>query len=316
MTIKLVYMSDNPFGGWVTFTSHLAKGLGKEVKLFKIRKRTERCERKFGYGLTYRNITAEDLAKIEGPTIITALHKNKLEFGVQLLDQGAWLVVHDPNEFYVLDHVQGNKVITIRETVHQQIPGSAKIGHPYKRNFPKGTVSKRTVHAVSVSRIDFDKNTDVILRANKQLPKDRQVQLHGFENRLYGKFKLAKEFPEWMEVQSTHQFERNERTASEICNQATYAVDLSLIKQDGGGTQYSFLEAMDAGAFQVIHAGWARRGDEMKVGTNCLAVGDHEELAKLLKGPRPKERVLKNAEVLLRKHDAIRIANKYLELIG
>ena len=64
--INLFYLSGNTTGGWVTYTSHLIYGMmdaGIPCNLFKVGNRTERQTRKFGYGLTYRNLSLEDASK-------------------------------------------------------------------------------------------------------------------------------------------------------------------------------------------------------------------------------------------------------------
>lgn len=320
MAINLVYMSPNPFGGWVTFTSHLAKGLGRKCLLRKVRKKTERTYRDFGYGLSYNNIAVEDLLNLDMPTLITAVHKSEVENAVKLLEAGAWIVIHDPNEFHLLDIVPDrSKVITIRKSVAKQIPESTLIPHPYQRSISSAALAppaKRRKRAVSVARIDFDKNTHILLGANRLLPEGKKIELHGFENRLYGKFKLMKQFPEWEQVQSTHKFDRVQHAAPELCSKATYAVDMSIIKDDGGGTQYTFLEAMDGGAVNVLNCGWIMPKGEMVPNLNCLTVEGPEDLAKVIQRmPSSLALIQEQGYKLLKRHDASVVANQVRDLV-
>ena len=57
---------------------------------------------------------------------------------------------------------------------------------------------------------------------------------------------------------------------------------MSAISGDGGGTQYTFFEAWEAGAVLVVNSEWIRDGDEMKPGINCLSAGGSGELAGII----------------------------------
>lgn len=325
-TINLFYLSDNRFGGWVTYTAHLIYGLkqaGVKVNLFKIGNRTEYKPRPFGYNCEYRNITLDDARLKLGasPGIITALQKNSREKADALLDSGAWMIVHDPAEFKNLTLIGSERYITIRKAVQSQVEGSTFIPHPYNRHYPEGTVSTNEIHACSISRIDFDKYTEIMMGANRLLPEDKRIQIHGFENRLYTKFKLCPEFPEW--EQSVSQYSRGPATASSICNKAKFSVDMSAIKGDGGGTQYTFMEAMDAGSINILHQKWILPDDEMislESGTeaNCIGVIDEEDLAGLLcteVSDTVRSMIISNGEKLLRKHNPKTIAFKFIDLL-
>lgn len=319
--MKIIYMSPNPFGGWATFTAHLVKGMGStaDVELCKVRRTTEKRNRKFGYGLEYRNYSLEDMKSYDGPLLITAVGKSELNNAIELIKGGAFVVIHDPNEFYLLDYIKDySKVFTIRQTVKDLIPGSRLIKHPYARTHEPGTLSKAELRACSVARIDFDKNTDMIIGASQLLRKmgHRGVQINGFENRLYGKFKLAKAFPSWMKVQSSHQFKREFSSAVDLCHRAYYAVDLSVIQQDGGGTQYTFLEAMDAGAINIIHRDWECQPGVMESGVNCLSVSSEEELADLVPKDLPnRKEIIQATDKLLEQHEASSVAEEVKEYI-
>jgi hypothetical protein len=322
-TLRLVYLSANTTGGWITFTAHLYLGLENirvsgglgDIKLYKVRPRPEPYMRSFGYGLNYQNATVEGLTKHWQPTLIVAINKNYRDIGAKLLAAGAWIVVHDPAEFKRLDLARyASRVITIRPAVCAQVPGSTYIPHPYSRHYPGGRnwPSTRPVHAVSISRIDFDKNTDIILDANRILPTRRKVVIRGFENRIYTRFKIVPKYPEW--TQSVAHYPRELRTAAELCAQATYMVDMSLIKGDGGGTQYTTLEAMDAGAIPVLHKGWIRPGGEMQPGVNCLVAGDAWELARVLQEKRDTDiaRLRAGGRQVLMAHASRNVAQEYL----
>ena len=71
--MNLVYMAKPIYGGWVTFTSHLA--LKYSGDLYKIGKRSEPNTRVYGYGVKYRNLRIDELITKEN-ILITAVDKH------------------------------------------------------------------------------------------------------------------------------------------------------------------------------------------------------------------------------------------------
>jgi len=275
--INIFYLSGNTTGGWVTFTYHLVKSLesqGEDVRLFKIGKNTERTLRPFGYDLHYQNIALEDAVELSGRTLIAAAAKNFREAAAVLIENGAKLVLHDPTELRAgLAGLDIDRPWVIRKAVQAQVPGSVFIRHPYVRHGWPAKPPKRN-GVIATSRIDFDKNTIMILDANRLGAK---IKIHGFENRLYTRFKVCPNYPEW--EQSIAAYPRTPEAAFELLLAAKAMTDLSDIKGDGGGTQYTFLEAWDAGCIPIIGKWWLRKNDDMESGKNCLAIEDAEHLA-------------------------------------
>lgn len=284
MDIHLVYLSPNPYGGWVTYTSHLMKSLrsvGITPWLYKVRDRTEKNARPFGYGEFYRNVNLEFLLGTKHvPTIIVAAAKNFKDQTEELFLNGAGLVVHDPTELKNLPAAvtESGKIIVVRKIGQTYLPHAHFIRHPYVRVADPFIPDYRK-HAISVSRVDFDKHTEILLDANRLLPEDRKIVIRGFENRIYTRFKIVPHYPEW--VQSKGHFERGENEAFNLLLNHTFNVDMSEIKGDGGGTQYTFLEAWDAGAINIINWKWMENSpvDDMAPGNNCLAVAGATDLA-------------------------------------
>jgi len=302
--INIFYLSGNTTGGWVTFTYHLVRSLqlcGEEVELYKIGNNTERKSRPFGYHLDYRNITLEDALKLPGQNLIAAAAKNYREAAAVLIENGAKLVLHDPTELKAgLAGLDIDRPWVIRRAVAAQVPGSVFIRHPYVRRVPPHKFPKRN-GVISTSRIDFDKNTIMILNANRL---GADIKIHGFENRLYTRFKVCPDYPEW--EQSKAAYPRTPDAAYDMLLQATAMVDLSDIKGDGGGTQYTFLEAWDAGCVPIIGAWWARKKDDMVPDKNCYTVANDYELADLCRRIRkcgaPPE-LSRAGELALKRHN-------------
>ena len=57
---------------------------------------------------------------------------------------------------------------------------------------------------------------------------------------------------------------------------------MSIIKGDGGGTQYTFLEAIYHDCILILHKDWINQSDLFQDKVNCLAVSNENELVELL----------------------------------
>lgn len=280
--IYLLYATKVNLGGWATFTRHLYDALSSQrhnVCIVKIGNRTEDHWRPFGdAGHAYRNMDMKSLRRAakNNPMIVAALGKHYVEQAEELMKLGAKLVIHDTAE-------SGNRMAVekpwvIRKALRPYFPGAVFIRHPYEPHTPPAKLPKRARPAVATSRVDFDKNTKMILDANRL---GAGIDIVGFENRLYTRFKIMPDYPEWQQSPGTHP--RTGAGSYAHCLRSQLMVDLTDIKGDGGGTQYTFLEAWDAGAVPVIGSWWLRENDDMKPGINCLPVSDAKQLALLVK---------------------------------
>lgn len=279
--IYLLYATKVNVGGWTTFTRHLYDSLvsqGHDAEIVKIGNRDEGFGRPFGPYHWYRNVTAATLAKWarSNPVIITALGKHFVEQSEQLIKAGARVVCHDPAEPAFRMNLRSPWVI--RKAMLAHMPAATFIRHPYVRHARAGMLRRGGKAILATSRVDFDKNTTMILDANRLGAK---IDIIGFENRLYSKFKIVPFYPEY--VQTSGYRRPKNISAFELLRSALAMVDLTDIKGDGGGTQYTFLEAWDAGAVPIIGEWWLRKNDDMisgdAVGANCIAVQDAKHLA-------------------------------------
>lgn len=285
--IYVLYATKVNVGGWATFARHLVDSLvaeGHEVELVKLGNRYEHFTRPFGPDHRYRNLTFEQLEHClrngDDQCIIAALGKHYVEEAEMLIAAGAKVVVHDTAESTCRMDL-GHKPWAIRKTLAKQFNG-VFIRHPY---VPVGGIipAKRTKDIFATSRVDFDKNTAMILDANRL---GADIKIVGFENRLYTKFKIMPQYPEWKQsAEREFDWPRTGAGSYELLKNALAMVDLTDIKGDGGGTQYTFLEAWDAGAIPIIGRWWLQKGDDMKE-NNCIPIGDAKELAHIAKGLR------------------------------
>jgi hypothetical protein len=289
--MKLFYCSKAQYGGWVSFTAHLALTTG--YTLYKPSK-VNRSPRAFGYGADY-SLTTD----LSGRCLITAVDKHFYPF-LERFPPGSYLVIHDPTELTheLFPHLAKFNLITIRPLVQQLLKSKGLearlLLHPF-HSVPHPTHTK--TRAVSISRIDFDKHTDIILKANQSLA--NPVALYGAINRLYVFHKLS---ALGFETHYRGTFAKTNEALREILSDAKYVVDMSLIKGDGGGSQYTFLEAIASGCVLVLHRDWLKPDGEFVEGKNCLAVSNAEELKTLLETERDVSSIRAEALVLLEKH--------------
>ena len=313
MEMNLVYMAKPIYGGWVTCTAHMC--LKYNSKLFKIAKRTEPNFRDFGYGVSYKNLRIDDLLE-KTNLMITSLDKHYWRY-LHLFPKDTKLIIHDPTELKgkenplpkLLSHF---KIITIRETVQSHLKetyniDSEFIHHPFYE-YPK-TNTPSDYYSVSISRIDFDKHTDLILHANKLITDpQKRIQIFGAENRLYVHHKLKDlDFTTYWKGKYPKSLPLSYEN-KDLLNDCKFVVDMSIIKGDGGGTQYTFLEAIYHDCVLILHKEWVDKGKLFQDKKNCYVVGYTEnvgqEIANIINTPIGKEykHILNASKKLLQPH--------------
>lgn len=300
--MNLFYLAAAPYGGWVTFTAHLA--LKHSWPVFRLKDHSEKRSRPLGYGITYRNTRLSD---VSGPCLITAIDRKNLHL-LACFPAGTWLVIHDPTEITkkTLSVFQKFRLITIRRSVHDYIKETYDLDslfllHPFHSY---STSDEVRTESVSINRIDFDKHQDIVLRAN-QLGAD--IKLFGSINRLYVHLKL-KDLPFSDSYKGS--FPKSFEALNNILSRAKFVVDMSQIKKDGGGTQYTFLEAIHHGCILVLHRKWVEGFESVFVDRkNCLIVSDEKELTEVLSQEWPG--LTEHARLLLRPHLEVDWAQLY-----
>lgn len=352
--VSLFFMYRTFGGGTTSYTVHLAQAMkmaGIKVHVYRVKERGEETHirRPFSKyaGIKYRNIDAATaLKKVkQRPALMTAPCNPKyLPFAPtiipDLMRKGMRIVVHDPNEFEIYDHLDGKKwkfkhqPFCIRPSMQKFFPDAHFIPHPYVREFPIDhwkPFTEREHLAVSVARVTFVKRTEIILEANRILRKSGykkdQVVLRGAENRLYTLHKLMKLFPEFKQGQTGYPMTWG--ASARECEKGVFALDFTWFPDDGGGSQYSFMEAWDAGTVNIIHKDWMRTPGEMnphptdRSRGNCIAVKNAQEAADWMMLFRESRRwredaaqiALNGKAALLKYHDPVKIAEKYWEVL-
>jgi hypothetical protein len=305
MSYNLFYLAKAIYGGWISFTAHLA--LKHELNIYKIKNHTETKLRPFGYGLHYKNTEVKDVSQIHNP-IIVAVDKNHYKYLSNFAD-GTWIVIHDPSEIkkkdckQLIENLRRFRIITIRESVKKYLYETYNLTslflvHPFYPYEFRNPVSAS--NAVSTARIDYDKNTDIILRANSMLSKSKQIALYGFANKRYVHFKLND-----LQFQNAYKgiFTKSFDSLNTILNNAKFCIDMSVIKHDGGGTQYTFLESIYHNVALVINSNWIEGYDTIfEDKRNCYVIKNAEELAELINKNVDTSNVTKHARDILEPH--------------
>lgn len=313
MDLFLAYLAKPKYGGWPTYTSHLLRGVraaGHNAYIIKSGNTTEKKTRPFGRKLRYQNVARSEMVALarSSNVLITAVDKHHHDLAIELLSAGASIVIHDPTELKepLRDVLPEANTIVIRESMLEYLPHATYTPHPYQRRETPMVSSKHP--AVAISRIDFDKHTELIIDANLCL--SEPIDIYGAINRLYAKFKLEDHDPNWQRNYKG-QFSADDLwSAVRIAGSYERVIDLSVIKGDGGGSQYTFLEAADAGAALILHRDWRPSGVLAEYATTVSTV---DELCTAVREPSPETASARIA--FLAAHDARAVGERTIETI-
>ena len=270
MNIVVFFTSVN---GVKTFVTNLVYGLqqnGYPVNLYKLGRTTENCYRKYAGGVMYRNMSEDDIMKLpsQGPTLLATTAPKFAEQAEMLVSKGARVVIHSSSKGDLA--CVGNTPLLIRSALKKFVPGGKVMKHPYVSRFSRKAIKPK--YAICPTRLCGVKNTPIVLEA---INNGANIDLYGDLMPFYGMY-LDKNFSGWRKIwKGAYPADSGFRLIAPY----RFMIDLTTLPNDGGAVQYSFLEAMDAGAIPVIHSDWA--WGDMRDGKNCIAVSGWEELMKL-----------------------------------
>ena len=314
---NLFYMAKPNYGGWVTFTVHLSKKFNFE--LYKVSKKTEYYKdgrprlRNFGYDVRYHNISKDEIRN-KNNILITAIDKNYYQY-LKYFPDNTFIVIHDPTEVKgkscqeLIDNLSRFRIITIRKTVKHYLKNkldleSIFLYHPFYSYIKTESCKTKTV---SISRLDFDKHTDLIIRANKLLSNDKKIDIYGAKNDLYIYHHLTKKLNLALD-NYCGTFKKSFSDLNNILSVSKFVIDLSAIKYDGGGSQYTFLEAIYQDCILILNKKWIEN-NSLKIESpfkhlvNCIFISDYNQLVNvLLDETLPIKSILKNSKLLLKPH--------------
>jgi hypothetical protein len=326
MTANLWYLAKPVYGGWVSYTVHLQRLLnryGTAARVLRVGQVTQQPKEWSG-GIQSQLVAKRDIAKWAAgarANIVVCADKHHTEALRAVAATGpTLLVVHDPTEIkddlLKVALMLNVRVVTIRKanvgTLRRSGVAATFVPHPYVPCGDTNVFGGRN-NACAISRIDWDKQTHVIAEANEELGPCKAVDIYGALNRMYAHHRIAPHFPTW-DRYYRGAFPKHWGSAVQVASGYRYMVDLSKIAGDGGGTQYTFLEAWEAGCHLVVSKAWLREEDNtMEHGVNCTAVADAKELAELLRQPPDKAIVARGYAQMINDHGAS-VAKKMLEL--
>lgn len=318
---QLFYLSDYRYGGCTTFTAHLLHLLNIKSVIC-LTDAFEKDIGDFGYGICYQKRPIAFLDSIKRKRMFIADMYQNFHLLEKLKNKDITIVVHDACEiFKENEHYLKNwKIIVIRKTVKDYLKSKYDIiskfvyhpFYPYKRilkdydenNSNDNYKTEEEEEAgVSISRIEYHKNTDIILKANKKLKKP--IKIYGLTNPQYVSSKLNK-----LDFNKYYQgiFEKSFSSISNILSKSKFMVDLSQLPNDGGGTQYTFLEAIYNNSAIILNRKWIENIDkkycDFKEDYNCYAVSNEQELIELMNNSNNIDtaKINQNARKLMHRH--------------
>lgn len=144
----------------------------------------------------------------------------------------------------------------------------------------------------------------MLLRANKKINKN-PIKIYGLPDSDYVSSKLNKlNFNQYY----YGLFDKSFWRVSNILSKSKFMVDLSEIPNDGGGIQYTFLEAIYNDCAIILNRKWIesvyKKYRDFEEGYNCYAVSDERELIDLINNGVniDIEKVVKNSTKLMHRH--------------
>ncbi len=322
----LFYLSDYRYGGCTTFTAHLLHVLNRKYVLC-LTKAFYKDIGDFGYGIKFQRKPIGFLDKVK--RIFIADMFENFHILKKIEDKDVTIVVHDPCEIFNENerYLKRWNIVVIRKAVQAYLKRKYDLNakflyhpfYPYKKpvNDVKGEEKEKTTHnhnnnnnnndrkeAVSISRVEPHKNIDMILMANKKI-RHNPIKIFGLVNPSYVSINLKKlDFDKYYHGM----FDKSFNQVSNILSKSKFMVDLSEIPNDGGGTQYTFLEAIYNDSAIILNRKWIETVDkkyrDFKEGYNCYAVSNEQELIELVNNSDNIDttKAVDNARKLMHRH--------------
>lgn len=312
--------------GSTTFTAHLYQAFKMcrySPSIYRVMDVDHPFDKPFGDfpEIKYRCVSMPTARSIVSgtPSLMTAIAKAPIvRDGVidDLMALGMRAVIHDSNEAADFDWSKAKKPICIRKAVTALVPGSIWLPQPYVRQMGIPTATRSG--AVSIARIAPSKRTDIILKANRILAPENRIALLGAEFRIYSK-QLAVDYKDVFTraPKAGMKFPLDLSSAAKSCATALFNVDMSWFAKDGGGTQYAQLEAMDAGAVNIMNADWFRFDGDLKAGKHAISVASETGLADAVMHTDSAlvDQIRSNSYKLLNAHGP-RLGRVYMQALG
>lgn len=318
MRIYLFHLINNfNLGGSTTYLIHLVeqmKQMGYDPVVIK-RGKKERVT--YYYHIPVNHLSDEKILFIakNNPSLITYCFWNENgDLAQKILRYNIPLVVHDPSEFHddwMNIAKKLNNTIVIREKNKYNLRElgivSHFIPHPY---ISSNVYGRKTKEAVCAARIDFRKHTHIVCQYNDTY--NNPIDMYGEINRMYDYHILKVKHPNWKD--NYHGIiEPVFHRQAEIISTYQYAIDLTAIKKDGGGTQYCFFEAWDTDCILILNKKWDCENSILKDKMNCLFVDDHIGIHKIISNRIKYD--TSETKNIIKKHSSDNIIPQYLNVM-
>ena len=308
MMDNLLYLAKPVYGGWITYASHLLlRDYQNKNLIYKVGNKLENKARPFGFGTFYRNIPAESLRVIEKP-IVVALDPNFYDTAQNLKEP--LLIMHDTAEpkkrLYDFYH-SCRRILVPRKTIKTFLKENYELESDFVEmpfyEYPKPETDWTVkTKFKNMARVEYRKHQDIICQANQLLTKKglQTVEIHGFKNGMYVFQKLqGMEFEKWYKGAYPQDF----GVHTKMLEDCKFLVDMTQYVKDGGGMQYTLLQAIYHDTALILNREWVDQPDSSwKEGVNCFAVSDHKELTELIESSPETQKVCKKARLLLTNH--------------
>ncbi len=283
MKIALLNLRWCKYGGWPSYAKHLSHAL-KAVNVQHDVLSLESPTGAYDWVTKITKKELENLSKNYDLVHIITLSKDIKEILPILYKlEPLAITMHDPTELFdtvkdllffhpkylkIHDRMANMKISEMKVTKY-----GIYIPQPYKRESGGIITGKRII---SLSRIDHDKHTEIILQANCGIE-----VWSGYINRIYDYHTLRKIIPGG--IKSYPLYKGEFKSPKEVCPGSCALIDLSTLSGVGGGTLYTTLEAMDYGLTLISRSDWYfpnEECNELKKGFNYIPITTAEDLKK------------------------------------
>ncbi len=317
--MNLIYLTPWPVGGFASFTNHMYHALireGEDVNVLRCNlDKDEASTREIkSQGIVYRNVSVKTAVKMtkNEPTLIAAVARpddmRDPDTLMKLVKAGAVCRVASTQEFKQFPHLEYLKktdqlVLCIRKSLLPFFKNAQYLPHPYvptneRHKFTSEWTERK--RACQLAMVAHNKNPEMVCRANRKVERALRVVQLGKETTPWIGMNLKKKYKNYKKPKGYKSSAEGVRLAEAY----QLAIDLSVYPNEGGGTQFCFMEAIDAGCINVLHREWTKVKGDMIEDENCLAIGSRNELVRVLEGDKDGglKRIYKNSLDILAAH--------------
>ena len=134
--------------------------------------------------------------------------------------------------------------------------------------------------------------------------KSKSIDIYGAKNDLYVYHMLQNKLKLDLDKYYKGTFKKDFKDLDKILSKTKFVFDMSAIKGDGGGSQYTFLEAIYQNCILVLNHKWVENTQSLFIHNhNCLVVEDEYDILDIIKNNKINvNKILKNSKKFLKPH--------------